>query len=86
MSSTAPGADDVRPRIGFRTMCGRQIEVGHLALGGETCPAHRVSLNISAPSGDGADTWVGLTADEAWQLSAALLVQAAACNSRPPAH
>jgi hypothetical protein len=70
--------------LSFQTSCGREIRVGHLVLGGARYPAQRVSLGISAPSGAGDGTWAGLTAGEARQLAAALLVQAAACDPFPP--
>ena len=63
-------------------MCGREIQVGHLALGGGRHPAQRVSLNIGASPGGGTGTWAGLTVDEARRLADALLTQAAACDPR----
>ena len=63
-----------------RTTCGREIRIGHLVLGGGTYPAQRVSLGISASSDTEDSTWAGLTADEARQLAAALLIQAATCD------
>ena len=63
-------------------MCGREIRVGHLILGGGRHPAQRVSLDIGASSG-GTGIWAGLTVGEARRLAAALLAQAAACDSRP---
>ena len=71
--------------VSFRTMCGRQIRVGHLVLGGGRYPAQRVSLDIGTSSGGGTGTWAGLTAGEARRLAAALLAQAAACDPRPQA-
>jgi hypothetical protein len=65
-------------------MCGREIRVGHLVLGGGRHPAQRVSLDISASSEAGTGTWAGLTADEARQLAAALLTQAATCDTLRP--
>jgi hypothetical protein len=62
-------------------MCGRQIEISHLALGGGRHPAQRVSLDISDPSGAEGGTWAGLTAGEARRLAAALLLQATACEN-----
>ena len=71
---------DTGDHIRFLTACGRAIQVGHLTLGGATPPAQRVSFAISAP-GDWADgTWAGLTAGEARQLAAALLMHATACE------
>jgi len=79
-----PGADGVGLHVSFRTMCGREILVGHLVLGGGRHPAQRVSLAIGASSGGETGIWAGLTAGEARRLAAALLAQAAACDSRPP--
>ncbi len=62
------------------TTCGREIQIGHLALGGGAHPAQRVSLGISASTDTGDGAWAGLTADEARQLAAALLIQAATCD------
>ena len=78
------GAGRADPRVSFRTTCGREISVGHLALGGGRHPAQRVSLGIGASSAAGGGTWAGLTADEARRLAAALLLQAAACDGLPP--
>ena len=66
--------------VSVRTTCGREIRIGHLALGGGTHPVQRVSLGISASSDTEDGTWAGLTANEARQLAAALLVQAASCD------
>lgn len=85
MDSSIPGADGAHLHVSFRTMCGREIRVGHLILGGGRRPARRVSLNIGASSGSGTGTWVGLTANEARRLADALLRQAAACDPRPQA-
>jgi len=68
----------------FRTMCGREIRVGHLVLGGGRHPAQRVSLGIGTSSGAGDGTWAGLTVGEARRLAAALLLQADACDGLPP--
>ena len=84
MDSRDPGAVGADLHVSFRTMCGRQIRVGHLDLGGGRHPAQRVSLDIGASSGGGNGTWAGLTPGEARRLAAALLTQAAACDSRPP--
>ena len=83
MDSSIPGADGTRLHVSFRTMCGREIQVGHLALGGGRHPAQRVSLDIGASPGGGAGTWAGLTVTEARRLAEALLAQAAACDPRP---
>ena len=86
MDSSAPGAGDAGLHVSFRTMCGREIQVGHLVLGGGRHPAQRVSLDIGASSDGETGTWAGLTADEARWLAAALLLHATACDAlRPPA-
>jgi hypothetical protein len=84
MDSSAPGVGGAGLHVGFRTMCGREIRVGHLVLGGGHHPAQRVSLDIGASSDSDTGVWVGLSAGEARQLAAALLMQAAACDSHPP--
>ncbi len=81
MDTRASGAG---PHLGFRTTCGREIQVGPLVLGGAPHPAQRVSLGISASPGTGDGTWAGLTAGEARHLAAALLMQAAECDACPP--
>ena len=78
MDSSIPGAGF---HVSIRTMCGRQIEMSHLALGGGRHPAQRVSLDISDPSGAEGGTWAGLTAGEARRLAVALLLQATACEN-----
>jgi len=78
------GAGRAGQHVCFRTACGREISVGHLALGGGRHPAQRVSLGVGASSGAGDGTWAGLTAGEARRLAAALLLQAAACDGLPP--
>ena len=80
MHSRTSGADSVGHHVSVRTTCGREIRIGHLALGGGHHPAQRVSLGISASSDTEDGTWAGLTVDEARQLAAALLAQAAACD------
>ncbi len=84
MDIRTAGAGGAGLHVSFRTTCGRQIRVGHLALGGGRHPAHRVSLDISASPDAGEGTWAGLTAGEARRLAAALLIQAAACDALPP--
>ena len=54
MDTSTSGA---RYHVSFRTICGREIQVGHLILGGAPHPAQRVSLGISAPSGTGDGAW-----------------------------
>ena len=80
MPSRTFGAESAGHHVSVRTTCGREIRIGHLALGGGPHPARRVSLGISASSDTEDGTWAGLTADEARQLAAALLAQAAACR------
>ena len=82
MSSPTSGAESAghHHHVSVRTTCGREIRVGHLALGGGPSPAQRVSLCISASSDVEDSTWAGLTAGEARQLAAALLVHAASCD------
>jgi len=84
MDSSTPGADGAGFHVSFRTMCGREIRVGHLVLGGGRYPAQRVSLDIGASSGGQTGTWAGLTVAEARRLAAALLTHATACDGRPP--
>jgi hypothetical protein len=81
MDINAPGAG---LHVSFRTTCGREIRIGHIALGGGRHPAQRVSLDIGATPDSDTGAWAGLTADEARRLAAALLTQAAACDARPP--
>ena len=83
MDSSIPGAGGARIHVSFRTTCGRNIQVGHLVLGGGRHPAQRVSLDIGASSGGATGTWAGLTAGEARRLATALLAQAAACDPCP---
>jgi hypothetical protein len=82
MPSRTFGAESADHTVSVRTTCGREIRIGHLALGGGTHPVQRVSLGISASWDTEDGTWAGLTADEARQLAAALLVQAASCDHR----
>jgi hypothetical protein len=84
MDSKITGGGGAGLHVSFRTMCGRQIRVGHLVLGGGGHPAQRVSLDIGASSDGATGTWAGLTAGEARRLATALLAQAAACDARPP--
>ncbi len=80
MPSRTFGPESAGLSVSVRTTCGREIRIGRLALGGGSHPAQRVSLGISASSDAEDGTWAGLTADEARQLAAALLVQAATCD------
>ena len=80
MSSRTFGPESADHHVSVRTTCGREIRIGHIALGGGAHPAQRVSLGISASSDTEDGTWAGLTADEARQLAAALLVHAATCD------
>ena len=84
MDSSAPGAADAGLHVSFRTTCGREIRIGHLALGGGHQPARRISLDIGASSDSDRGTWAGLTPGEARRLAAALLIHAAACDARLP--
>ena len=77
-----PGAGGARLHISFLTTCGREIQIGHLVLGGGRHPAQRVSLDIGASPGGGTGAWAGLTGAEARRLAEALLTQAAACDLR----
>ena len=81
MPSRTFGAESAGHYVSVRTTCGREIRIGHLALGGGLQPVQRVSLGISASSDTEDGTWAGLTAGEARQLATALLVQAASCDS-----
>jgi hypothetical protein len=56
MDSGFPGAGGAGRHDSFRTMCGREIQVGHLVLGGGHHPAQRVILNIGAISDGGTAT------------------------------
>ena len=80
MDSSTAGAGGASLHDGFRTMCGREIRVGHLALGGGRHPAQRVSLDVGASPDGRPGTWAGLTAGEARRLAAALLFHATACD------
>ncbi len=82
MPSRTFGAESAGQSVSVQTTCGREIRIGHLALGGGSHPAQRVSLGISASSDAEDGTWAGLTADEARQLAAALLAEAATCDHR----
>ena len=77
MDSRTSGAG---PYDSFRTMCGREIRIGHLLLGGGSHPAQRISLDVGASPDGGTGTWAGLTPSEARRLAAALLMHATACD------
>ena len=76
--------DGASLHVSLRTMCGREIRIGHLVLGGGRHPAQRVSLDIGASPEGATGTWAGLTADEARRLAAALLTHATACDGLRP--
>jgi hypothetical protein len=76
--------DGASLHVSLRTMCGREIRIGHLVLGGGRYPAQRVSLDIGASPEGATGTWAGLTAGEARRLAAALLTHATACDGLRP--
>ena len=76
--------DGASLHVSLRTMCGREIRIGHLVLGGGRYPAQRVSLDIGASPEGATGTWAGLTAGEARRLAAALLTYATACDGLRP--
>ena len=84
MDIRTPGADGAGLHVSFRTMCGREVRIGHLVLGGGRHPAQRVSLDIGASLDGATGTWAGLTASEARRLAAALLMHATACDGLRP--
>ena len=63
--------------VGVRTTCGRDVQVGLLALGVAERPAWRISLDLGRAPGQDDSAWAGLTPAEARRLAAALLGQAA---------
>jgi hypothetical protein len=72
--------------LAFRTTCGRDVQVGQLALGDAERRSRRVALDIGGSPGHEDATWTALTPREARQLAAALLAEAAAAehpNSGP---
>ena len=69
-----------REHVGVRTTCGRDVQVGLLALGGAERPAWRISLDLGRSPGQDEGGWAGLTPAEARRLAAALLGQAAAAE------
>jgi len=78
MSTELSGTPSAHEHQGFRTTCGRDVQVGRLILGGTERPARRVSLDVGHSPGRQDGTWAALTPAEARQLAAALLMQAAA--------
>lgn len=82
MRTRPAGAVQVGQHLSFRTTCGREVRVSVLTLSGIQPPAQRVSLDISPVSPAAEETWAGFTVDEARQLAAALLAQAAAQAQR----
>src|ERR1019366_9848727 len=76
-SSSAAAAHE---HFRVRTMCGRDVQVGLLALGGGERPAWRISLDVGRSPGQDEGGWAGLTPAEARRLAAALLGQAAAAE------
>jgi len=69
---------DARHHDHLRTSCGRDLTIGRLALGDAAHPAGRVFLDLGGCRDCDGSTWAGLSPDEARQLAAALLAQAAA--------
>jgi hypothetical protein len=80
MGTQISGPPSAHEHLGFRTTCGREVQVGRLILGGTERPARRVSLDIGHSPGREDGTWAALTPAEARQLAAALLRQAAAAE------
>jgi hypothetical protein len=67
----------VRPGTVLRTGCGRELVVSRLRLDGLPRPVDRVVLDIGCQPYDRDEVWVSMTAAEARQLAAHLMVQAA---------
>lgn len=82
MRTQSSGPADAPDHLGFQTTCGRDVQVGRLALGSADRPARRVSLDIGHSAGSADGTWAALTPAEARQLAVALLWQAAAADRR----
>ena len=80
MDTRTSGTHGAGNHVSFRATCGREIRVGHLALGGARHPAQRISLDISPSPGTYDGTRAALTAGEARRLATAPLTQAAACG------
>jgi putative redox protein len=71
---------DVRHHDHLRTLCGRDLTIGRLALGDAAHPAGRVFIDLGKCRDYDGSTWAGLSAAEARRLAAALLSQAAAAE------
>jgi uncharacterized OsmC-like protein len=80
MSAHSDGALLTGGQLVFRTACGREVRVGHLALGSAQRPARRVSLDVGHTPDHADGTWAALTPAEARQLAATLLREAAAAE------
>jgi putative redox protein len=85
MATQAYHRHETSGQAGFRTACGRQVQVGRLDLGDMQQPAHRISLDIGHLPGQEDGSWAALTPAEARRLAAALLSQAAAAEEPEPA-
>lgn len=66
-----------RSAIHLATACGRQLRIGHLPLDGLP-GGGRVTVTASCAAFDRGQLWMTLTAPEARQLAAALLLESAA--------
>lgn len=80
MRTDIQGSPPVGEHQTFRTTCGRQLQVGRLALASTERRTRRVSLDIGPSPGRQDGTRAALTPAEARQLAAALLRQAAAAE------
>ena len=77
MTRHASVVEQVAPRAVVRTGCGRELVIGRLSLHGLPRTIHRVTLDVACQPHDRAEVWASLTVDEARQLAAYLLAQAA---------
>jgi hypothetical protein len=77
MTRRAPAVQQVAARAVVRTGCGRELVIGRLRLDGLPRPVRRVTLDVACQPYDRAEVWASLTVDEARQLAAHLLAQAA---------
>jgi putative redox protein len=77
MSAHVDSPPQTRGQATFRTTCGREIRIGHIALGSARRPDWRISLAIGHAPGQADSSWAALTPAEARQLAAALLREAA---------